>query len=123
MLERVSPFEAVILNIANITTLYWGGKEFENTSYKYVSLFYYTTIIHNYDNHDKQGLFTTRTDILPQDLVKIQSREIEFYIDCIALKYDTSLGNAAAETPVKFQNDCKKSEPNLAASRLREILR
>ena len=63
-------------------------------------------------------LFIKRTDVLPQDLVKSRSREIGFYHDRIALKFDMHLGNT-----VKFQSDWKRLNPNLAVSRFREILR
>ena len=51
------------------------------------------------------------------------SREIGCYNDSIALKFDRHLGSTAAEVPVKFQSDWKCLNPNLAASRLHEILR
>ena len=60
--------------------------------------------------------------ILLQDLVKSRSREIVCYDYCIALKFDRHLGSAAAEGPVKFQSDWKSLNPNLAISRLHEIL-
>ena len=47
-------------------------------------------------------LFTKRTDVLPQDLVKSPSREIGCYNDLIALTFDRYLGSSAAELPVKF---------------------
>ena len=68
-------------------------------------------------------LFTKRTDILPQDLVKSRRREIGCYNDRIALKFDRHLGITAAEEPVKFQGDWKGPNSNLAASRFHEILR
>ena len=46
-------------------------------------------------------LFTKRWDFLPQD----------------------HLGSTAADVPVKFQGDWQSRNPNLAASRLHEILR
>ena len=49
--------------------------------------------------------------------------EIGCYNDRIALKFDTHLGSAAAELPVKFQSDWKSLSLNLAASRIHEILR
>ena len=51
------------------------------------------------------------------------SRKIGCYNDRIILKFDAHLGNAAANVLVKFQNDWKKLKPNVAASRLHEILR
>ena len=69
-------------------------------------------------------LFYLREDELrrlPPDLVKSRSREFGFYR--IALKFDRHLGSTAAEVPVKFLSDWKSLNPNLAASRLREILR
>ena len=68
-------------------------------------------------------LFTKRTDVLPQVLAKSRKSEIKCYNYRIALKFDRHLGSAAAEVPVKFQSDWKNLNPNLAASRLREILR
>ena len=37
--------------------------------------------------------------------------------------FDRHLGSSAAEVPAKFQSDWKSLNPNLAASRLHEILR
>ena len=54
--------------------------------------------------------------------MKSRSSVIGCYKDRIALKFDRHLGNAAAEVPVKFENDWKSSNPNLAASSLHEIL-
>ena len=45
------------------------------------------------------------------------------YNNRIALKFDRYFGSAAAEVPVKFQSNWKSLNPNLAASRLHEILR
>ena len=67
--------------------------------------------------------FTKRTDVLPQDLVKSRSREIECCNDRIALKFERHLGSAAAEVPIKFQSDRKCLKPNLVALRLYETLR
>ena len=60
---------------------------------------------------------------LTPNLVKSRSREIGFYNDRNVMQFDRQLGSAAAEVPVKFQSDWKSLNPNLAASRLREILR
>ena len=68
-------------------------------------------------------LFTKRTDVLPPNIVKSRSREIDCYHDRIVLKFDRHLGSAAADMPVKFQSDWNSLNPNLAASRLHEILR
>ena len=38
------------------------------------------------------------------------------------MKFNRHLGSGAAEVPVKFQSDGTSLNPNLAASRLREIL-
>ena len=65
----------------------------------------------------------TGTAVLPPNLVKSRTREIGCYNDRIALKFDRHLGSGAAEVPVKFQIVWKSLNPNLAASRLREILR
>ena len=66
-------------------------------------------------------LFTKRTDVLPQDLVKSRTREIGYYNDRIAFKFDRHIERAVVEEPVKFQSDWKSLNPNLAASRLHEI--
>ena len=50
-------------------------------------------------------LFTKRLDVLPSNLVKSRSREIRCYNERSALKFDRHLGSAAADVPVKFQND------------------
>ena len=65
-----------------------------------------------------ESLFTKRTDVLPQDLVKSRSREIGCYNDCIALKFDRNIDSIAAQVSVKFQRDKKSLNPNLAPSRL-----
>ena len=67
-------------------------------------------------------LFTKRTDILLQDLVKSRSREIGYYDDPIALEFDRHFGSDAAEAPVEFRSGWKSLNPNLAASRLHEML-
>ena len=56
-------------------------------------------------------------------IVKSRSREIGCCNGRIALKFDRHLGSNAAEVPAKFQSDWKSLNPNLAASRLHEILR
>ena len=66
-------------------------------------------------------LFTKWTDVLPQDLVKPRSLEIEVDTFPIALIFDRHLGSSAVEIPVKFQNDTIIIASNLAASRLHEI--
>ena len=43
--------------------------------------------------------------------------------DRITLKFDRHLGSAAANVPVKLQSDWRSLTPNLAVSRLHEILR
>ena len=67
-------------------------------------------------------IFTKRQDVLLPNLVKSRSREIGSYDFRTALKFDRHLGSAAAEGPVKFQSDWKSLNPNLATSRLHEIL-
>ena len=48
-------------------------------------------------------LFTKRTDVLPQDLVKSRSRAIRVETFPIAaLKFDRHIGSSAAELPVTF---------------------
>ena len=64
-----------------------------------------------------------QTDILAQDLVKSRSRDIGYYHDRIALKFDRHLGSAAAKVPFKIQSDCESLNTNRAAVGLREILR
>ena len=67
-------------------------------------------------------LFTKRTDVLPQDLMKPRNRAIGCYNDRIARKFDRHFGSAFAEVPLKFQSDWKSLNVNLVASRLHEIL-
>ena len=55
--------------------------------------------------------------------MKYRSPEIGCYNDRIALTFGGHLGSAAAYVPVKFQNDWKSLNPNIAISRLHEILR
>ena len=57
-----------------------------------------------------------------KNLVKSRSSEIGCCNGRIALKFDRHLGSSAAEVPVKFQSGWKSLNPNLAASRLHEIL-
>ena len=68
-------------------------------------------------------LFTKQVDVLPQDLVKSQSRAIRVETFPIALKFDRHLGSNATEMPVKFQSDTVIVISNLGASRHHEILR
>ena len=58
-------------------------------------------------------LFTKRTDVLPQDLVKSRSRVDTFWI---ALKFDRHIDRSAVEMPVKCQSDKISITPNLVAS-------
>ena len=69
-----------------------------------------------------EPLFTKRWDVLPPNLVKTRSREVGCYNDRVALKSDRHLGVNAIEMPVKFLSDRNSLNPNLAASRLHEIL-
>ena len=71
----------------------------------------------------QQGLYWLGTDLLPQDLVESRSREIGYYNNGTALKLGRHLDSAAVEVPVKSQSDWKSLNPNLAASRLHDILR
>ena len=50
-------------------------------------------------------LFTKRTDLLPQDLMKSRSRENRGYTFPIPLKFDRHFGSSAAEMPVKLPSD------------------
>ena len=68
-------------------------------------------------------IFTKRTGVLPQDLVKSRSREIRCYDIQISLQFDRQLDRTAAEVPVKIQSGWENINMNLAASRLHEILR
>ena len=72
---------------------------------------------------DAGPLFTKRTDVLPQDLMKSRSREIRVDTFPIALKFDRQLGSSAAEMPVKFQSDKIIMTSNPAVSRFHEICR
>ena len=71
--------------------------------------------------HKPGPLFTTRADVLPQDLMKSPSREILVEILPIALKFNRHLGSRAAEMPIIFQSDTINITSNLAASRLYEM--
>ena len=66
-------------------------------------------------------LFTKRTDVLPQDLMKSRNREIRIQTFPIALKFDKHIGSSAAEMPVKLQSDTTIMSCNLATPRLYEI--
>ena len=55
--------------------------------------------------------------------VKSRSRAIGCYDDHVALEFNRRLDSAADEVTVEFQSDWKSLNPNLVASRLREILR
>ena len=68
-------------------------------------------------------LCTGRKDVSPPNFVKSRSHEIVCCNDCVALKFDRHHGSAAAEVPIKCQNDWKSLNPNPAPLRLREILR
>ena len=71
---------------------------------------------------NREPLFTKQTDVLLQDLAKPRSREIRVLTFPVALKIDRHLGSGASEMPVKFQSGTIFIAPNLATSRLREIL-
>ena len=68
-------------------------------------------------------LFTKRVEALPQNVVKTRVREIGYYNDRNALKFDRHLGSAAAKVPEKLQSDWKCLISNLAASGLHKIVR
>ena len=63
-------------------------------------------------------LFTKRTDVLPQDVMKSRSREIGCYNDRVTLIFDRHPDSAAAKGPDKFRGEWKSWNPNLAALRL-----
>ena len=67
-------------------------------------------------------LFTKRTDVLPQDLVKSLSHEIRVKTFSIATKFDGHFSSSASEIPVKFQSDTIISTSDIAASSLHELL-
>ena len=67
------------------------------------------------------GLYSLSRRISYHNISWTQSRDIGRYNDRIGLTFDRHLGGDATEVPVKFQNDC--IYPNLAASRLHDILR
>ena len=50
-------------------------------------------------------LFTKRTDVLPQELMKSRSRDIRVWTFLIAQKFDRHIGNRAAEIPVIYHSD------------------
>ena len=79
--------------------------------------------IYLYHIYTSGPIFTKRTDILQQDLMKSQNHGIGCYNIRIAPTFERHLGSAAAHVPVKFQSNGKIINPNLAASRLHEILR
>ena len=69
-------------------------------------------------------LFTTRTDVLPPNLVKSRGRGIGCYNDRIALKFERNLGSSVAKEPVKLRSHGKILNLNLPASKLHDkILR
>ena len=61
---------------------------------------------------DTGPLFTKRTGVLQQDLVKSRSRKIGYIDARIALYFDWHLGSAAADMPVKLQSDWKSINSN-----------
>ena len=91
-------------------------------SYTYMSAFLPDSPVQNPPLCVSGPLFTMRQDVLPPSLAKPQSHEIGCYKDRIALKFGRHLDNGAADVPVKFQSYWKKLNPNLAASRLHEIM-
>ena len=73
----------------------------------------------------REGFYSLRdkTDVLSPDLVKPRWREIKCYHARIIIKFVRHLYNATAEMHVTFQSAWKSLNPNLAASRLNEIIR
>ena len=69
-----------------------------------------------------QGLYSLSRPTSYGKISKFWSREIVCCDDHIVLELDRHLSSAAAEISVKFQNDWKSLNSNLAASRLQEIL-
>ena len=53
-------------------------------------------------DQNTRPLFTKRTDVLPQYLMKPRSHEIRVQTFPIAVKFDKHLGNSDAEMSVKF---------------------
>ena len=51
------------------------------------------------------SLFTTRTDVFPQDLAKPRSHDIYGKTFPIALKLDRHIGSSANEMPIEFQSN------------------
>ena len=52
----------------------------------------------------RDAAFSKGMDVLPQDLVKSQSREMRVETLSIALKFDRHIDSSATEMSVKFQN-------------------
>ena len=74
--------------------------------------------------HTTSGpLFTDRRDVLTAKSREDSKQRDWIYNDWSALTFDRLLDSAAAEVPVKFQNNWKSLKPNLAAPRFHEILR
>ena len=118
--------ETCCLIIENVLNIFYDGRKFEENILNCVvstvpagcpALWYAGT------STDAGPLFTKRTDVLLQDLAKSRSREIGCFNDHIALIFDRHLHSTAADVPAKFQSDWQSLIPNLAASRLHEILR
>ena len=117
-------------NVVIITSFYVKMVTMWNTSWvvsKVISITSFYVKI-SYDVKYKQGCVKShhhkpKKDVLLQDLVKSRIYEIGSLNYRIAMKFDRHLGNTAAEVTVKFQSDRTILNTNLAASRLREILK
>ena len=69
-------------------------------------------------------LFTKRTYVLPQDLVKSRSSDRDSGLDFSnRSKFDRNIDSSAVDMPVKLQSDAIIITANLAASRFHEIWR
>ena len=68
-------------------------------------------------------LFTKQMYVLPQDLAKSWSHDIQVKTFPINLKFDSYLSSSTAEMPAKFQSDTILITSNLVALGLHEIFR
>ena len=66
-------------------------------------------------------IFTKRTDVAPQDLVKFWSRKVRVETFSIALKFDRLIKSYAAQLPGKIQSGTLIITSNFAGSILHLI--